>query len=247
MKDINLSEIIYPELKTTYRLNYSETNFHIWRDKLDFVLKENKVNYVLTERKPSKDNQDEAASHDKWVADDFKARHIILGTLHDHLYMSYHEHETAKSIMDGLTRLFTRPSMAKRINLFRRYMNHRMEEGTSIDQHIIEMFVRAKELELEGVKVPQEFQAVALMESLPESWEDEVRSITWNLETDEEGLGLDNVCKKLRSVGGWKEYYYRRARDDDDASSSKDGSRGGFKGKCFSCGEFGHRKYDCPN
>lgn len=185
MNELTLSEIVYPELKTTYRLNWpnsDDTHFHIWRIKLDFVLVDNNVKYVLTEPKPSKENPDDkvAKLHDKWVDDDFKARHIILGTLHDYLYKDYHGYETAKSIMDGLTRLFTRPSMGKRINLFRRYMNHRMEEGKSVNQHIIEMIGKARDLEWAGVKLPEELQAVVLLESLPESWDDVVSLITFN-------------------------------------------------------------------
>ncbi|OMO93991.1 hypothetical protein CCACVL1_06236 [Corchorus capsularis] len=66
--DLILSELIYPELKTTYRLTYSGTNFHICRSKVDFIIVENQVNYVLTEPKPTIDNPDDIVRHDKWAA-----------------------------------------------------------------------------------------------------------------------------------------------------------------------------------
>ncbi|OMO55530.1 hypothetical protein COLO4_35929 [Corchorus olitorius] len=100
--DLTLSELIYPELKTTYKLTYYGTNFHIWRSKLDFVLVQNQVNYVLTKPKPTKDNSDDIVRHDKWAAVDFKAHHIILGTLDDNLFMTYQKQDAAKLLLSAL-------------------------------------------------------------------------------------------------------------------------------------------------
>ncbi|OMP02457.1 Zinc finger, CCHC-type [Corchorus olitorius] len=243
--DLTLSKLIYPELKTTYRLSHSGTNFHIWRSKLDFVLVDNQVNYVLTEPKPSKDNLDDVVRHDKWAVNDFKARHIILGTLDDNLYMTYQKQDTAKSLMEALTMVFARTPIAK-FTLFKRYVGYKMKEGTNINLHIVEMEAMAKELELEGLKMPEEIHSTLLLQSLPESWGDDVAAIEMNLNSDEDGLGFDNICCKLRNAGCWKEFCKAR-NDEEESSSSRDGSRGGFKGNCYNCGEFGHRKSFCPN
>ncbi|GMI88899.1 hypothetical protein HRI_002559200 [Hibiscus trionum] len=203
MTDFTISDIIYPELKTSSRLEYLGTNFHIWRTKLDFVLKDHGVHYVLTPNpNPNPDH--------KWVGDDRHARRLILETLHEHLYMSYHKHETAKSLMDALTTAFTRHSAANRFRLLRRYKDYKMQEGTSIAQHIVEMNAMAKELELEGLNLPKELHSVALLESLPESWDDVVASITMDLGKDEEALRSDNICMKLMNAGDVKELFKGR-------------------------------------
>ncbi|KAK8701446.1 hypothetical protein V6N13_019833 [Hibiscus sabdariffa] len=143
MTDLTISDIIYPELKTTSRLKYLGTKFHVWRTMLDFVLKDHGVNFVLTQD-PSKPNP-----NDKWVDDDYQAHRLIHETLHKNLYMFYQKHENAKSLMDTLTMDFMRHSASKRFMLFRRYKDYKMLEGSSITQHIIEMNSMAKELELE--------------------------------------------------------------------------------------------------
>ncbi|KAL6289454.1 hypothetical protein ACE6H2_006964 [Prunus campanulata] len=102
----SFSALVYPELKTTHQLDCT-TNFQTWRSKLDFVL----------------------ADNNKWLRDDFTARHIILGALHKHVQMSYNRHETTKSLKDPLSAFFTRPSMAKRMVKLRQYVDHKMHEG----------------------------------------------------------------------------------------------------------------------
>ncbi|KAK8701449.1 hypothetical protein V6N13_019836 [Hibiscus sabdariffa] len=206
MTDLTISDIIYSELKTTSRLEYLGTNLHV----------------------PSKPNPD-----DKWVDDHSQARRLIHESLHENLYMSYQKHETAKSLMDALTTDFTRHFESKRFMLFRRYKDYKMQEGSSITQHIIGV-------ELEGMNLPKELQSLVLLESLPESWDDVVTSITMDLGKDEKALRSDNICMRLLNAGDEKELF--ESHDNEESSSW-----GGFNGNCYSCGEFGHRISDCPN
>ncbi|KAK8662667.1 hypothetical protein V6N13_024558 [Hibiscus sabdariffa] len=115
-----------------------------------------------------------------------------------------------------------------------------MQEGSSITQHIIKMNAMAKELELEGVNLPKELLSVVLLESLPESRDDVVTSITMDLGKDEEALRLDNICIRLMNARDVNELF--KSRDNDESSS-----RVGFNGSCYNCGESGHRISDCPN
>ncbi|KAL9418899.1 hypothetical protein AB3S75_036787 [Citrus x aurantiifolia] len=52
-----LSDLVYPELKTTGRLELGSmaTAFRIWRHKLDFVLADKKLKYVFTDPIPDKE------------------------------------------------------------------------------------------------------------------------------------------------------------------------------------------------
>ncbi|KAK8641593.1 hypothetical protein V6N13_010987 [Hibiscus sabdariffa] len=77
------------------------------------------------------------------------------------------------------------------------------------------------DLERHGVKLPEDMRTMVLIECLPESWNDVVTSITFDLGFDEDLLGFDNVSKRLQNVGHWKQL--KRARHDGE-SSSRDGS-----------------------
>ena len=115
------------------RLNNSGTNFHIWKAKVGFVLIHHRVNYVFTNPKPpvpaNSTPPNVVANYHKWIADDVTARHIILGTLHENLYICYHQHETAESLMDALTLFFTKPCMLRRMALFKSYVEETQGGG----------------------------------------------------------------------------------------------------------------------
>ncbi|XP_031271827.1 uncharacterized protein LOC116130227 isoform X2 [Pistacia vera] len=243
VKDLSLSELVYPELKTRHRLDYGK-NFRIWRSQVDFVLEDNEVKYVLTQPIPEKQTHPEA--HQKFVDDDYTARHIILGALSEGLYMSYHRHSTAKSLLDALTSFFTKPSMSRRMTALRRYVTHKMSDDTSAHEHVLKMSELAMELKLEGVDIPDELEAVFLMNSLPDSWEDSIFGMILNIDSDEKGLSMNNVRDIVRATGSCKEFF--RARDRDEVKSISGSSSWSFKfrGKCYGCGEAGHRQADCP-
>ncbi|KAK9932894.1 hypothetical protein M0R45_020115 [Rubus argutus] len=115
--------MVYLKLKTTYRL-YCDTNFTIWKMKLDLVLMDNKFDYILTEPKPTDVTpKNDVAYYHTRVSDDFTARHIIL------VYLDYATNQTTKSLVDTLTADFTKPSMIK----LRRYVAHKMVKGRSVN------------------------------------------------------------------------------------------------------------------
>ncbi|GKV49332.1 hypothetical protein SLEP1_g56087 [Rubroshorea leprosula] len=135
MKNLCISHMVYPELRTTARLKFGD-NFYVWRSKVGFVLVDNGVDHVLTLPKLSK--EDDPAGHDKWVLDDITGCGILLGSIHEYLFIDTSEDETAKALMDRITALFTRPSLSKRSVLLQQYKRRWTKEGTSINQHIIE-------------------------------------------------------------------------------------------------------------
>lgn len=248
----SLSDLVYPELKTTGRLELGSmaTAFRIWRHKLDFVLADKKLKYVFTD--PIPDKEKDPFAHQKFLDDDSKAQGIILFRLDDSSRLYHYErHDSAKSLLDALTSASTQPSMTGRMILLRQYLGRKMFDEMPVREHVLNMRAMAKELELEGVKIPDEFQAVVLINSLPDSWEDAVERMVVSIDSDAKELSLEDVEDKVRAIGGWKEY--RKASpedyddDDDGARSAKSSRRGSFRGNCHGCGEFGHRKSNCPN
>ncbi|KAL3530916.1 hypothetical protein ACH5RR_010238 [Cinchona calisaya] len=196
-----LTEVIYPQCKTRLRIDYKESNFPKWKKDLSLVLRSNRVEYVLKDPKPSDQLE-------KWHGDDFTCRHLILGAMDDgDLFLSFHDYPTAKTLMDDLEECFNSPSTARKLVLLTKYMNHRMSDDIPIVDHTLKMDNMAWKMVTAGIKTPEEMQAVVLMDSLPESWDDTLVRLTVNMSMDEgNGLNLDNVRRRVTDAGQWKEF-----------------------------------------
>lgn len=117
-----------------------------------------------------------------------------------------------------------------------------MAEDKSVNEHILEMGSMAYDLECEGLKIPDEVQAVMLMNSVPDSWDEMMIPVRLNMDLDKSGdpdMGLDRVSSRLRAIGVSKESF--RRREEDDAKQR----RPHFNGHCHSLGEYGHHRAHC--
>ncbi|XP_071935658.1 uncharacterized protein [Coffea arabica] len=246
-----LSEIIYPQLKTYLKINCKGSRFSMWKRELFDVLEDNQVEYVLKDLKPSEPtdaaSEVDAQLYDKWHADDFTCRHLILGAMDDDVFLSFHDYPTAKALLYSLEAFFNSPSTAQKLVLLKKYMNNHMSDDTLIMDHILKMDLMAHKLKIAGVNVPNEMQSLVLLDSLPESWGDTLTLLNINMTLDmENGLSLDNVRKRVRDAGQMKELM---AQADDslfDGNGNRNTKRV-FRGKCFSCGRPGHYQSDCPD
>lgn len=85
-------------------------------------------------------------------------------------------------------------------------MEHKLAEGKSVNEHVLEMGSMAFELECEGVKVPEELQVLMLMNSLPDSWDETIGGAIVNIDIDgSDEMGLEKVSKRLIEMGLKKE------------------------------------------
>ncbi|OVA02753.1 zinc finger protein [Macleaya cordata] len=243
-----ISQFAYKELTTTRKLNSSGSKFLIWKSKMDFVLFDIGVSYVLTDPRPVDPTEEtsieEREKYKKWVSDDFTCRHAILGAMEDNLMLVFDRYNTAKEIMDALSNLFASKSFGRSTTLCGKYQHHKMSEETNVMDHVFEMCAMARELEEVGMKVPEAMQVFILMKSLPDSWQSAMELF---MKMDDLELKLDNLIGFIRT-----EAEIRASKDLDDVGEIVESSRkkqrsGGFKGKCFSCGRSGHSRNECPN
>lgn len=212
---------------------------------MDFVLFDNNVKYVLAEPIPDKEN--DAIAYKKFLDDDFRARHIILGCVHDDIHLAFHHHQSAKSLLDALTSFFATPSHSKSRHLYRSFRNYKMSEGTNVDEHLLKMRVMFQECELQGRELSKYEKAKFLVNSLPETgtWRDLILQLSIQL-GGEKGLSVEDVEQRARD---WQEYLKDCGEEEEGSISGSSGSstrRLNFNGNCYDCGEFGHRQADCP-
>ncbi|KAJ0083557.1 hypothetical protein Patl1_31059 [Pistacia atlantica] len=111
-KDLSLSQLVYPELGTTFWLNVTgSTNFCIWKSKLQTKLLPRRKRCQIRPNPTVADKQADLEAHQKFPGDDFTARP------HHSLFISYDHHEMTKSLLDALTSYFMKPSISKRMAL----------------------------------------------------------------------------------------------------------------------------------
>nr|GMD69249.1 Zinc finger, CCHC-type [Ipomoea batatas] len=236
-----ISDKIYPELMTTGILSSKHVDFSefmdtgslsehqnyylIWKSKILFVLADYGLDDVLTTPVDSTDPQ--------WLNRDDSARSFhILPSLDEDLCTTYLHLPTAKSIMDALENSFN-SAVVRKMYLFRCYRNHKMEPHMPINKHIFRMRAMATALQCAGIRVPDEMQAVLLLNSVPEDWCEDVERVQLGPHGCLEELSLHNATLRLRIASD--------ARKLKNYANNK-----GFKLVCNICGNKGHRKRDCP-
>ncbi|KAI3874750.1 hypothetical protein MKW98_019323 [Papaver atlanticum] len=206
-----ISEFVYRELTTTRKLNSSGDKFPIWKTKIDFILSDIEVSYVLQQPKP--DSPPDSEEHKKWIMDDFTCRHAILGTLEDDLIVVFdHGYDTAKEIMDALVRLYGGKSIGRSMYLFEQIKNIKIGENDNVMDHVMKMCGVAIELERFGMNLPQEMRVVFMMDSLPESWREAKDMFMKTVEDDESQskLTVDSFLQFVKNHVELKKYFESR-------------------------------------
>ncbi|CAI9107021.1 OLC1v1006287C1 [Oldenlandia corymbosa var. corymbosa] len=224
-----VSDVVYPELRTTQKLSSDGSNFIIWKLKFAFVLTDHQFPHLIS---PS-------PADPTWDDQSPDALRLILRSLDENLRNEFRENHTPASIMEALLSRFS-PTLKRfpAINL-RRYMSCRMDPDTEINRHIFRMRAIAKELEYgAGIKIPDDVQATFLLNSLPEEWGKDVERLLRDLDGREEDLSFVNFSRRLRTLRDVKQL-------NNYIDSEKKRKRA--NGVCSSCGEQGHYMSDCPD
>ncbi|XP_021814999.1 uncharacterized protein LOC110757626 [Prunus avium] len=152
-------------------------NYPIWARRMEFFLKELKVEYVLYEPCPSimlgseattEEIAESKAAEEKWIKDDFMCLRTILNYLCDdllHRYAKRKKTTTAKQLWDDLKLMF-----GTKRSLVRKYMEFQMVDEKTVVEQVQEFNRIFDDVVASGMTLSEKFHVSAILAKLPASW-----------------------------------------------------------------------------
>ncbi|KAL5731755.1 hypothetical protein ACHQM5_004455 [Ranunculus cassubicifolius] len=192
---MDVSKAIVVDLHNGDKL--TDKNYDVWRGKMEDVLKDREVLETVTRVTESPRNDDVPRSNmETYISFKEKeriARILILSSMRNDLMLRFEKHKSPKSLWDdvklqlGGTPATRRRQLMLNFNLFKKLPHTTMEE------HLATMSNMIKELWRNGQALSDEEQVLAVIRSLPPSWE----NIRTSLTQDDNIRNFDDVSKHL--------------------------------------------------
>ena len=176
--------------------------------------------------------------------------------------------ELALDIMLSLKEMFGEQGRSARQETIKQIYNTKMAEGTLVREYCLRMISNLNTLEVLGANIDGESQVDMILQSLPESFKEFRLNYNMNkkvytfselmneLVVVEGILATSNVDTNMveastsqpKSKGKGKKKMKKGFTKQDGKQIALGVSNKGkkIKGKCFHCGEKGHRKRNCP-
>ncbi|XP_022155999.1 uncharacterized protein LOC111022974 [Momordica charantia] len=109
-------------------------------------------------------------AYDRWIKANDKAKVYILASISDVLAKKHENMVNAQEIMDSLRDMFGQPSIQARHEALKFIYNSRMKEGTSMQEHVLNLMVHFNVAEMNGAVIDEGSQVSFILESLSKSF-----------------------------------------------------------------------------
>ena len=161
----NLGQFLEKEkLKTT------GSNFTDWQRNLRILLGPAKMSYVLDTAigdPPADDaSQEEKNVHQSKLDDESVVRSGMLYAMEAELQKRY-EHRSAHEIIADLTAVFAPQARAERYEASNLFFSAKMEEHSSVSEHVVKMSGYVQRLKALECEIPDELAIDRVLQSLP--------------------------------------------------------------------------------
>lgn len=140
----------------------SESNFHVWKQKIELVLAFRELSEHLDHDRPLS-NSDEQ----QWHRDDAKARAIIGLSLSDEHLEHVRDVTTASEMWSSIKNLFQRRTLLNRLNARRRFYSLKMMDSEKIITYVNRAKQLASDLKAMEVTVSEQELAMTVLCGLP--------------------------------------------------------------------------------
>lgn len=169
----------------------SDDNFHIWKQKVEFVLAFRELDDVVTDATPP---VDEDRKHE-WKKRDAKAKAIIGLTLSDDHLDHVRGLATAADMWDALVNVFQRRTLLNKLNARRNFYSAKMNDGERVLVYINRVRQLASDLKSMDIAAEDEDIAMTVLCGLPDRFEHLIVAI--DTVTSERQLTLEFVKSRL--------------------------------------------------
>lgn len=228
-------------------------NFTLWQRRVKDIL----VQQGLAKPLKGEDGKPEKISDEDWEEMEARCVSTIRLYIADNIINNVNDVDSAPQLWEKLEKLYLGKGLQTKLNLKRDLYKLKMGEGANLMEHMNVFSGLIDQLAKVDVKIEEEDQALLLLTSLPDSYENIITTILYGKNT----LKMEEVESTLLS-------HEKRRKADDSQDSvfvahgknqrgrmtargssghSRSKSRGRGKGKqCYKCKEWGHIKPDCP-
>ncbi|GJR47128.1 retrovirus-related pol polyprotein from transposon TNT 1-94 [Tanacetum coccineum] len=146
--------------------------------------------------------------------------------------------KTTYDLIKALSNMYEKPSASNKVFLIRQLVNTKMKEGASIADHVNEFNSILSWLMSVDIKFDNEVQALLLLSSLPESWEDISRKTFGEysnslISTKEKGRGRKQDKGQKQNRGRSKSKKRAQSKNRQDITCWNCNQKGHFQNQCL--------------
>ena len=170
------------ELFPTELHRFNGKNYRVWAQQIELLLKQLKVQYVLTDPCPIVTLCPQASSEEvtrvkaaerKWLNDNNICRRHILNFLSDHLYYQYSKRtSSAKELWEELKLVYLDEEFGTKRSQVKKYIEFQMFDEKSVFEQVLELNKIADSIVVAGMMIYENFHVSVILSKLPLSWKD---------------------------------------------------------------------------